>query len=146
MRSRVSDVYQDLFEEGSFVGKGIYDVDVFETALHGQIPDNTVLSHDLLEGIFNRAGLATDIEVVEEFPSRYDVAAARQHRWTRGDWQLLPWIFGYARTDDGDMRRTRIPLMGRWKLTDNLRRSLSAPAALLAMLVAWLLPLHAAML
>ena len=90
-----------------------------------------------------RAGLATDIEVVEEFPSRYDVASARQHRWTRGDWQLLPWILGFgARTRDG-IRRTAIPLIGRWKLLDNLRRSLSAPSALLALLIAWTLPLHA---
>ena len=87
-------MYQDLFGEGSYSGKGIYDVDVFEAALDGRVPDNTLLSHDLLEGIFARAGLVSDIEVVEEFPSRYDVAAARQHRWARGDWQLLPWIFG----------------------------------------------------
>ena len=90
----VSDVYQDLFGEGSYSGKGIYDVDAFEAALDGRLPESVILSHDLLEGIFARAGLATDIEVVEEFPSRYDVAAARQHRWARGDWQLLPWIFG----------------------------------------------------
>ena len=77
----VSDVYQDLFEEGSYCGKGIYEIDTFEAALGGQIPDSAVLSHDLLEGIFARAGLVSDIEVVEEFPSRYDVAAARQHRW-----------------------------------------------------------------
>ncbi len=140
----VSDVYQDLFEQGSYVGKGIYDVDMFEMALHGQIPENTVLSHDLLEGILARAGLASDIEVVEEFPSRYDVAAARQHRWTRGDWQLLPWIFGFGKTTHENVRRTRLPLMGRWKLLDNLRRSLSAPAALLALLVGWLMPRRAA--
>ncbi len=104
-----------------------------------------MLSHDLLEGIFARAGLASDIEVVEEFPSRYDVAAARQHRWVRGDWQLLPWIFGFGgKTRDGS-RKTAIPLMGRWKLLDNLRRSLSAPAALLAMLLGWALPLTAAL-
>ncbi len=93
----VSDVYQDLLGEGSYTGKGIYDVDVFEAALDGRVPENTLLSHDLLEGIFARAGLVSDIEVVEEFPSRYDVAAARQHRWARGDWQLLPWIFGRGR-------------------------------------------------
>ena len=90
----VSDVYQDLFGEGSYSGKGIYDVDMFEAALEQRIPESTLLSHDLLEGIFARSGLVTDIEVVEEFPSRYYVAAARQHRWARGDWQLLPWIFG----------------------------------------------------
>lgn len=136
----VSDIYQDLFEEGSYCGKGIYDVDIFSAALAGQIPDDTVLSHDLLEGIFARAGLATDIEVVEEFPSRYDVASARQHRWTRGDWQLLPWIFGLVPKGPDGVRRTAIPLMGRWKLIDNLRRSLSAPAALLALLIAWTQP------
>ncbi|MBN9570248.1 MAG: glycosyl transferase, partial [Alphaproteobacteria bacterium] len=92
----VSDVYQDLFEEGSYSGKGIYEIDTFEAALEGQIPECSVLSHDLLEGILARAGLASDIEVVEEFPSRYNVAAARQHRWVRGDWQLLPWIFGFG--------------------------------------------------
>ena len=90
----VSDVYQDLFGEGSYSGKGIYDVDIFEAALHGRVPDNAMLSHDLFEGIFARAALVSDIELVEEFPARYDVAAARQHRWARGDWQLLPWILG----------------------------------------------------
>ena len=140
----VSDVYQDMFEEGSYCGKGIYEIDSFEAALEEQIPENSVLSHDLLEGIFARAGLASDIEVVEEFPSRYGVAAARQHRWVRGDWQLLPWIFGFrAKAHDGS-RKTPLPLMGRWKLLDNLRRSLSAPAALLALLIAWLQPMPAA--
>ena len=94
--SAVSDVYQDLFGEGSYAGKGIYDVDAFEAALGGRVPDSTLLSHDLFEGIFARAGLASDVEVVEEFPARYDVAALRHHRWARGDWQLLPWILGRA--------------------------------------------------
>ena len=138
----VSDIYQDLYEEGSYVGKGIYDIDAFEAALYGRIPANAVLSHDLLEGIFARSGLASDIEVVEEFPSRYDVASSRQHRWVRGDWQLLPWIFG--RGPAAAKRRTAMPATGRWKLTDNLRRSLSAPSTLLAMLLGWLLPLPAA--
>src|SRR5207245_10628544 len=92
--SAVSDVYQDLYGEGSYSGKGIYDIDAFETALKGRVPDNTMLSHDLFEGVFARSGLVSDIEVVEEFPARYDVAAARQHRWARGDWQLLPWLLG----------------------------------------------------
>jgi cyclic beta-1,2-glucan glucanotransferase len=132
----VSDVYQDLYEEGSYVGKGIYDIDAFEASLEQRFPVETVLSHDLLEGIFARAGLASDIEVVEEFPSRYDVAASRQHRWVRGDWQLLPWIFG--RGPRASRRRTAIPLTGRWKLIDNLRRSLSAPSMLLAFICGWL--------
>jgi cyclic beta-1,2-glucan synthetase len=140
----VSDIYQDLFEQGSYCGKGIYDVDIVAAALDGQIPDNTVLSHDLLEGIFARAGLVSDIEVVEEFPSRYAVSAARQHRWVRGDWQLLPWVFDFRHAAADGSRQTSIPLIGRWKLLDNLRRSLSAPAALLALLVAWLQPTAAA--
>jgi cyclic beta-1,2-glucan synthetase len=137
--SAVSDVYQDLFGEGSYCGKGIYDIDAFEASLAVRIPENTVLSHDLLEGIFARAGYASDIEVVEEFPSRYEVAAARQHRWVRGDWQLLRWIFGRGRDALGGPRCT-IPLSGRWKMLDNLRRSMIAPANLLVLLLAWTMP------
>ena len=143
----VSDVYQDLFEEGSYSGKGIYDVDAFEAALAGRIAESAVLSHDLLEGIFARAGLVSDVEVFEDFPSRYNVAALRQHRWARGDWQLLPWIMGRGPASDGGLGRTGIPLLGRWKLADNLRRTLSAPASLLALLTGWiLLPPGAALL
>ena len=135
--SAVSDVYQDLFGEGSYAGKGIYDVDAFEAALAGRAPDSTLLSHDLFEGVFARAGLASDVEVVEEFPARYDVGAVRHHRWARGDWQLLPWICGRA--------TSAIPAVGRWKMLDNLRRTLSAPAAALALLAGWALPFHAAL-
>ena len=118
---------------------------LFEAALDGRIPENTLLSHDLLEGIFARAGLVSDIEVVEEFPSRYDVAAARQHRWARGDWQLLPWILGRGRRSEAaTATHSAIPLIGRWKMLDNLRRSLSAPAAVLALLAGWTLPFAAA--
>ena len=130
----VSDVYQDLFGEGSYTGKGIYEVDAFEAALSGRIPENAVLSHDLFEGVFARAGLASDVEFVEEFPSRYDVAAKRQHRWTRGDWQLLPWVLG-RRTGRG-----AVPPIGRGKIADNLRRSLLAPLTLLTIGLCWLLP------
>lgn len=140
----VSDVYQDLFDEGSYSGKGIYDIDFFEAALEARIPPDRVLSHDLLEGIFARAGLVSDIEVVEEFPSRYDVAAARQHRWTRGDWQLLPWIFGRRRPTVGKSCHPAMPAIGRWKMIDNLRRSLSPPATFVALLAGWALPLAAA--
>ncbi|NEY37389.1 hypothetical protein GTU99_35720, partial [Streptomyces sp. PRKS01-65] len=105
----------------------------FEAALAGHIPENTMLSHDLFEGVFARAGLASDVEVVEEFPARYDVAARRQHRWTRGDWQLLPWVLGRRHAG------AAVPPVGRWKMVDNLRRSLLAPASLLAfVLCAWL--------
>src|SRR2546425_818902 len=129
----VSDVYQDLFGEGSYTGKGIYDVDAFEAALAGRAPENALLSHDLFEGLFARAGLVTDIELVERAPSHYEVAAARQHRWARGDWQLLPWIVGCG-------SHLPIPLIGRWKMMDNLRRTLSAPATFLTLVVGWTLP------
>ena len=148
--SAVSDVYQDLFGEGSYTGKGIYDVDAFEAALDGRVRENTLLSHDLFEGTFARAGLASDIELVEEFPSRYDVAAARQHRWVRGDWQLLPWILGRGdasladRSASDHERASALPPIGRWKMLDNLRRSLSAPASVAALVAGWALPLHAA--
>lgn len=122
----ISDVYQDLFKEGSYVGKGIYDIDAFEASLAGRVPENTLLSHDLFEGLYARTALVTDIELFEEFPSHYEVAAARTHRWTRGDWQLLPFIF-----------RGRLPVISRWKMIDNLRRSLSVPSAYLAFLCAW---------
>ena len=130
----VSDVYQDLFGEGSYTGKGIYDVDAFEAALRGRIPENALLSHDLFEGVFARAGLASDVEVVEDAPSRYDVVAKRQHRWTRGDWQLLPWVFGHPAGSRA------VPSIGRGKMLDNLRRSLQAPSALLALGLCWVLP------
>jgi cyclic beta-1,2-glucan synthetase len=138
----VSDVYQDLLGEGSYAGKGIYEIDAFEQALADRAPEGSLLSHDLFEGIFARAALASDIEVIEEFPSRYDVAVARQHRWARGDWQLLPWIFG--RRDLLGRGNSALPLIGRWKMLDNLRRTLSAPACLAALIVGWLLPFDAA--
>ncbi len=141
----VSDVYQDLFGEGSYAGKGIYDVDAFEAALAGRVADGTLLSHDLFEGIFARAGLVSDIEVVEEFPARYDVGAARQHRWARGDWQLLPWLLGRRDATPTDRPRRSLPLIGRWKILDNLRRTLSAPAGFLALVAGWTLPVHAAL-
>ena len=138
--SAVSDVYQDLFQEGSFTGKGIYDVDAFEASLADKVPDNALLSHDLFEGIFARVALASDIELFEEFPSHFEAAAARQHRWVRGDWQLLPWIFGRGRTSSGKRPPAGIPAIGRWKMFDNLRRSLSAPAAFVTLVAACLLP------
>jgi len=136
----VSDVYQDLFGEGSYTGKGIYDVDAFEAALEGKVPENTLLSHDLFESSFARAGLATDVDLFEEFPTNYEVAARRHHRWVRGDWQLLPWILGHARDTAGRQQRVRIPTHGRWKMLDNLRRSLAAPSAFLVAVTAWILP------
>jgi cyclic beta-1,2-glucan synthetase len=142
--SVVSDVYQDLFGEGSYAGKGIYDVDAFEAALADRAAEGTLLSHDLFEGIFARAGVVSDIEVVEEFPARYDVAAARQHRWARGDWQLLPWLLGRRDAADRDRRHSALPLLGHWKMFDNLRRTLSPPASFAALVLGWTLPVHAA--
>ncbi len=143
----VSDVYQDLLGEGSFAGKGIYDIDAFQAALAGRVPESSLLSHDLFEGIFARAGLASDVEVVEEFPARYDVASLRQHRWVRGDWQLLPWIFGRADagTDEYGRGRSRTPLIGVWKMLDNLRRSLTAPMSVAALVAGFTLPFDVAM-
>lgn len=130
--SSTSELYQDLFALGTYSGKGLYHVDSFEAALAQRVPDNTQLSHDLFESIFARCALVSDIEFFEEFPSHSDVAASREHRWTRGDWQLLPWILGLAGKG--------IPLIGRWKMFDNLRRSLSAPGTFLALVVSLAIP------
>jgi cyclic beta-1,2-glucan synthetase len=141
----ISDVYQDLFEEGSYAGKGIYAVDAFEAALQGRSPDSTLLSHDLFEGVFARAALVSDIEAVETYPARYDAAALRYHRWARGDWQLLPWILGWrALLGRGRAERAAMPASGRWKMIDNLRRTLSPMTCLLGLVAGWLLPIKAA--
>jgi cyclic beta-1,2-glucan synthetase len=143
----ISDVYQDLFGEGSFAGKGIYDIDAFEAATSGRFPENAILSHDLIEGLYARAGLASDVEIIEEFPSRYDVARAREHRWVRGDWQLLPWIIT-GRADFSIARhrgeRDHLKALGRWKMIDNLRRSLTPLSIIVALVIGWHLPLPAA--
>jgi cyclic beta-1,2-glucan synthetase len=126
----VSDLYQDLLDSGSFAGKGIYDVAAFEAAMAQRFPENAVLSHDLLEGTLARAALTTDVQMVEDFPIRYDSDAARQHRWVRGDWQLLPFILDPKNGIDG---------LGRMKMVDNLRRSLMAPSWVLASVLGWLM-------
>ncbi|MES1972917.1 MAG: glucoamylase family protein [Pseudomonadota bacterium] len=142
----VSDVYQDLFGEGSYAGKGIYAVDAFEAALDGRVPESTLLSHDLFEGVFARAGLASDVEVVEAYPTRYDVASLRSHRWARGDWQLLPWILGWsALLGNAHPTAATMPQSGRWKMVDNLRRTMTPLTCLLALLVGWALPFNAAL-
>lgn len=130
----VSDVYQDLFREGSFIGKGIYDVDVFEQAINGRFPENSILSHDLVEGCYARSGLISDIQLYEEYPSRYSTDVNRRHRWIRGDWQLLPWLLPWTPTQSRGRERNPLSAFSRWKILDNLRRSL-VPAALLALLV-----------
>ncbi|MDH4609953.1 glycoside hydrolase family 94 protein [Pseudomonas sp. BN102] len=135
----VSDVYQDLFQQGSFIGKGFYAVDAFEQSLDGHFPDNSILSHDLIEGCYARSGLLSDVQLYEEFPSRYSSDVKRRHRWIRGDWQLLPWTLPWAPNAHGRLERNRLSALSRWKIADNLRRSLE-PAAFLAMFLAgWLL-------
>ena len=130
----VSDVYQDLFDEGSFIGKGIYDVDAFERALNGRFPANRILSHDLLEGCYARAGLLSDAELYEEFPARYSADVARRRRWIRGDWQLVGWLRRHVQGPDGRRERNPLSMLSQWKLFDNLRRSL-VPAALASLLL-----------
>jgi cyclic beta-1,2-glucan synthetase len=134
----VSDVYQDLFGEGNYTGKGLYDVDAFESALAERVPENALLSHDLFESLFARAALITDIELLDDYPSHYDTYAKRQHRWTRGDWQIARWLFPIV--PDAHKRKVRntLPLISRWKILDNLRRSLVAPSLFLWLLAAWI--------
>jgi len=133
----VSEVYQDLFGEGSFWGKGIYDVQAFEHVLRDRVPDNALLSHDLFEGSFARVALASDIELYDDFPSRYMAYSKRLHRWVRGDWQLLPWLFPRVPTKNGK-QRSQISWLSWWKMFDNLRRSLVPPACLAALMAGWI--------
>jgi cyclic beta-1,2-glucan synthetase len=132
----VSDVYQDLFDEGIFTGKGLYDVDAFRAALEGRVPENAVLSHDLFEGLYARTALVSDVEVVDDYPSSVLAHGRRLHRWVRGDWQIAQWIFPFVRTAHGTTRN-QLPLIARWKIADNLRRSLAGPALLALFLVGW---------
>jgi cyclic beta-1,2-glucan synthetase len=130
----VSDMYQDLFGEGSFTGKGVYSVDAFLAATDGVFPENHILSHDLIEGCYARVGLVTDVEVFDEFPAKLYADVRRQHRWIRGDWQLLPWLGQRVPSRSGS-RRNPLTLLSRWKVLDNLRRSL-VPAMLMLLLIA----------
>ncbi|MGI9078942.1 MAG: cyclic beta 1-2 glucan synthetase, partial [Gemmatimonadaceae bacterium] len=134
----ISDVYQDLFAEGSFTGKGIYDVEIFEQATHGRFPENTLLSHDLIEGSYARAGLLTDVELYDDYPTRYLTYTRRKHRWIRGDWQLLDWLTAIVPGPDGP-ERNRLSLLSRWKIFDNLRRSTVEIAQLLLLVAGWTL-------
>jgi cyclic beta-1,2-glucan synthetase len=132
----VSDTYQDLFKEGTFTGKGLYDVDAFMAALEGRVPENALLSHDLFEGLHARAALVTDVEVVDDYPASVLAHARRQHRWARGDWQILSWLFPWVPTRAG-LERNRLSVISRWKIFDNLRRTLVAPATIAFLAVAW---------
>lgn len=133
----VSDTYQDLFGEGIFAGKGLYDVDAFVGSLEGRVPENALLSHDLFEGLYARPALVTDVEVVDDYPASVLSHARRQHRWARGDWQILFWLFPVVPYRGGFERNT-LPLISRWKIFDNLRRTLVPPATLLALVSGWL--------
>jgi cellobiose phosphorylase len=134
----VSDAYQDVFGEGSFIGKGIYDVDAFERVLHGRFPENRILSHDLLEGCYARAGLLSDVQLYEDYPSRYSADVSRRHRWIRGDWQIASWLV--SRVPGPGRLRQRNPLsnLSQWKIFDNLRRSLVPSALTLMLLLGWM--------
>lgn len=133
-----SDVYQDLFGEGIFTGKGLYDVDAFAAVLDGRAPENSILSHDLFEGLYARCGLVTDIELLDDFPTNFDTFSTRAHRWVRGDWQIAGWMFPRIKNREKRSIRNELPMISRWKILDNLRRSLSAPAIFLWLLAIWL--------
>jgi cellobiose phosphorylase len=133
----VSDVYQDVFGEGSFIGKGIYDVDAFERALKGRFPENRILSHDLVEGCYARAGLLSDVLLYEEYPSRYRADVSRRHRWIRGDWQLARWLLPGVPGPGASHQKNPLSGLSRWKIFDNLRRSLVPAALTLLLLLGW---------
>lgn len=131
----VSDIYQDVFGEGIFTGKGIFDADIFLGILGTRMPENTILSHDLIEGCHLRTGLVSDIELVDGYPSRYSSFSMRLHRWTRGDWQLLPWLASRVRDSEGNLVKNPLSPLSKWKISDNLRRSLINPSLLLLLIL-----------
>jgi cyclic beta-1,2-glucan synthetase len=134
----ISDAYQDLFGEGIFTGKGIYEVETLHAVLDSRFPRNALLSHDLIEGAYARAGLATDVELVEDYPSHTSAYMRRKHRWVRGDWQIAQWMF--SRVPDESGRQVENPISGisRWKIFDNLRRSLVEPSIFALFIAGWL--------
>jgi len=138
----ISDVYQDLYGEGSFTGKGIYEVDTMDRVLYGRFPRNALLSHDLIEGAYARAGLVSDIAVIEDYPSHYSAYSRRKHRWLRGDWQIVEWLTDAVPDESGARVRNPISLVSRWKIFDNLRRSLVEPATFVLLLYGWFMMNH----
>ncbi len=132
-----SELYQDLFGSGIYVGKGIYDVDGFMRSVEGVVPDNTLVSHDLFEGVQGRTALATDIVLFESYPSNYAAYALRMHRWLRGDWQLFRWLFAKVPSATGGEVPNKLAFIDRWKIADNLRRSLMSPLSVLLFLLGW---------
>ncbi len=139
--SAISDIYQDIFCEGIYTGKGIYDLYVYQTVLENAIPDDAILSHDLLEGCYIRAGLASDLELIDSYPSKYNSYAARLHRWVRGDWQLIGWLRKKVPNRTGLKVQNPLSLISKWKILDNMRRSLVSPASMLLIILGFsLLP------
>ena len=133
----VSDVYQDLFGEGIFTGKGIYEVSILHQVLDRRFPRNALLSHDLIEGAYARAGLVTDIEVIDDYPSHHSAHTRRKHRWVRGDWQIVQWLSGHVPDESGHQVPNPISTVSRWKIFDNLRRSLVEPVTFLLLVCGW---------
>jgi len=133
----VSDVYQDLFGEGSFAGKGIYEVSILYQVLERRFPRNALLSHDLIEGSYARSGLVTDIEIIDDYPSHYSAHTRRKHRWVRGDWQIAQWLFGRVPDETGKFVANPISTISRWKIFDNLRRSLVDPVTFIMLVLGW---------
>jgi len=138
----ISDVYQDLYGEGTFVGKGIYEVETVRRVLDRRFPRNALLSHDLIEGAYARAGLVSDIEVIEDYPSHYSAYNRRKHRWLRGDWQIAGWLRPQVPDESGRLVPNTLSLISQWKILDNLRRSLVEPATFLLLVLGWVMPLR----
>ena len=134
----VSDVYQDLFQEGSFIGKGIYDVDAFSQSLANNLPENLILSHDLIEGCYARCGLVSDVILYEDQPTHFSDEAMRRHRWTRGDWQIASWLLPFVPDVNRRWKKNELKWLSKWKIFDNIRRSLTPISALIFLLVGWL--------
>ena len=134
----VSDVYQDLYGEGSFTGKGIYELKTIHQVLDRRFPRNALLSHDLIEGAYARAGLVSDVEVIEDYPSHYSAYNRRKHRWLRGDWQITGWLLPRVLDESGARVPNPISVISQWKILDNLRRSLVEPASFLLLVLGWL--------
>ncbi|MFA5117413.1 MAG: glucoamylase family protein [Candidatus Omnitrophota bacterium] len=134
----VSDVYQDFFFEGSFIGKGLYDVAAFERSMEGRFPENRILSHDLLEGCYARSGLVTDIQFYEGYPPGYLNDSRRRHRWVCGDWQISPWLFSSVPGANGSKVKNPISWLSQWKIADNLRRSLVPLSTVILLLSGWM--------
>ena len=128
---------RDRFQEGSFIGKGIYEVDAFEQALNGRFPENRILSHDLLEGCYARSGLVSDVQLYEDYPACYSADVSRRFRWIRGDWQIARWLLPHVPGLDGRLRNNPLSALSRWKLFDNLRRSLTPAALILLLILGW---------